>query len=439
MKYIFIFLITLAFFGCGGGGDSTLDLGLTESNDTTVKTTPSTSAETPMLVIRLEYNNQTFINNALTWSNKIFAATTGSVNHYYSEVSYGKFSFKRALETEGETNDGVITIHLNRNHPDADINSYATFTNKVHPDLIEGVTQASQYMNFAQYDTDSDGILTPNELTIMYIFAGKEDAYAGGHVTNGIWAHKDSTDTATIVDGVSVLKTPSTYALFGERHEPTDSSDPIPGHNATVGIIAHELGHARFDLPDLYDTVSNGFGVGNFGYMGAGSWGQVDYNALPGSSPVQPTAWTKLQNEWVIPDTTSGSKTLYASDLSNYNVQKIHISGTTNGNDEMYYLLENRSDSGYDSGLYTLEGSYAGGIALWKIDESIISAGAADNQVNVGNNQGIKLIQARFPRNSGAGHEKNLFYNGNLDHYSDSNINITNISTRGSSMSANIN
>lgn len=446
MHYFFIFLTAFIFLGCGGGDGSLLDDVATGPdnttvivpNDTTIDAAPSTQVETPMLVIRLEYDNQLFVNNALTWSNKIFSSQVDSVNHYYDAVSNGKFSFTRALETQGTDNDGVITIHLNKNHPNADINSYQTFKAKVHPDLIAGVIEASNYMDFSQYDTDRDGNLTSDELTIIYIFAGKEDAYAGTHVTNGIWAHRDSTDDAAVVDGLSVLKYPSNFALFGERHEPTSSNDPYPAHNATIGIIAHELGHARFDLPDLYDTTSaNGFGVGNFGYMGAGSWGQINYSSYPGSSPVHPTAWTELENNWVTPMTTAGTKTFYETASSTYNIQKINISGS--GSNEVYYLIENRGNSGYDRGLYTLEGTFAGGMAIWKVDESIITAGTASNQINIGSNQGLKLIQAAFPRTSGPGHEKNLFYNGNIADYSDGFINVTNISTRGSSMSATIN
>jgi len=444
MHYFYIFLVSIFLLGCGGGGGSgTLFDGgnntlFDEPNDTAIVSAPSTTGETPMLVVRLEYNNQTFINNAFTWSNKIFASDAGSMNDYYSEVSYNKFSFSRANETEDNVNDGVITIKLNRDHPNSSIDS-TSFSSKVYPDLIDGLSAADAYIDFNAYDSNSDGTLTSDELTIMYVFAGYEDAYAGSHVTNGIWAHMDSINTSLTLDGVSLLQAPSNYALFGERHAPTSSSDPIAEHDATIGIIAHELGHARFDLPDLYDTQGSGFGIGNFGYMGGGSWGQVSTSSYPGASPVHPTAWTKIKNGWIAPQTTSGTINFMESASNSFNIHKRTVSGS--GNTEVYYLYENRNNSGYDQGLYTLEGTFGGGLAIWRIDENTIAAGKTVNEVNTGNSQGIKLMIASSERtiNKSPGHEKNLFYNGNVNTFTPGDIDVTNISTRGSSMSATIN
>ena len=350
------------------------------------------------------------------------------MNDYFNEVSYGQFSFSRVEETEDVENDGVITIHLNKDHPNADIgtteSAWNLFKDKVHPDLVSAIQQAGLDIDFAQYDTDSDQQIEPHELTVIFIMAGQEDAYWGGHRTNGVWAHMAEIDSAVNVDGVDMLAFPGNYAIFGERHD---------NHNATIGIIAHELGHARFNLPDLYDTVSGGFGIGAFGLMGAGTWAQADSQTEPGATPVHLTAWSKIRNKWVTPSSTSGDVTFMESAATSFNVERVPLSS---GN---YLLIENRNNSGYDQGLYILDGTFSGGLAIWEIDESIINSGEASNQVNVGTNQGVKLIQAVQTDGAVFGHETNLFYLGNVNNYTDDTTNITSISTRGSSMSATIN
>ncbi len=40
----------------------------------------------------------------------------------------------------------------------------------------------------------------------------------------------------------------------------------------TCGVFAHEMGHAAFGLPDLYDTDNSSEGLGNWSLMAGGSW-----------------------------------------------------------------------------------------------------------------------------------------------------------------------
>jgi M6 family metalloprotease-like protein len=51
------------------------------------------------------------------------------------------------------------------------------------------------------------------------------------------------------------------YAQFGEIHL---------DHQATIGIMVHELGH-DITWPDLYDTDGSSDGVGVWSIMGSGS------------------------------------------------------------------------------------------------------------------------------------------------------------------------
>ena len=103
-----------------------------------------------------------------------------------------------------------------------------------------------------------------------------------------------------------------------------------------------------------------------------------------------------------------------------------------------YFLIENRSSSGYDAGLYILdEIPFPGGLAIWHIDET-----QTDND-----NENRKLVDLEeadgfhLDTTLNRGNITNLFYSGNnvftpnslpadsgLYDGSNTNISITNIS-----------
>lgn len=428
---IAVLLFLFLFSGCGGGGGGggvwigdPSDSYLTPDSppgDSTLIPAPSANLELPTLVIQLEYKDITFNKNALSWSNKIFGTGTDSngtnrLNGYFREVSVGKFVLSRAIENDDTANDGVVTIRLNKDHPD----SGSEIT--IHPDLKLALLKADESIDFAGYDSNLDGTITPDELIIIFIVAGYEEAYSSAYHPS-VWAHQScvSAQNTPVVDGVTVMGCVQNgdYALFGERHG---------NHDATIGIIAHELGHAVFGLPDLYNTVDTKFsGIGYFGLMGYGNWGSTyeDINRterIQGNTPVHFSAWSKIYNGWAAPQEnrlqeihgSSEVVTLYESASDDYNIVKISYT------DKEYFLLENRNNSGYDRGLFGLKGNFEGGMAIWHIDENIINARYNANQVN--NDVSHKGVDIEEADNSnidtgyidkydpGLGDEKNLFY-----------------------------
>ena len=118
-----------------------------------------------------------------------------------------------------------------------------------------------------------------------------------------------------------------------------------------------------------------------------------------------------------------------------YNVVKIPIDSTS------YYLVENRNNSGYDKGLNALSGIFNGGVALWKIDESRLTQTYIDNNnVNADTqNKGVDLVEAIMGSIDSAGSygdESALYYDSNVNSFE--NV-ISNVSSRGTLMSLNIN
>lgn len=402
----------------------------------------SKSREMPLIIIRIEFNDYQFSTSAANWSNKIFGTQEYQLNHYFNEISYGHFQFKKAVETDGNA-DGIITIFINEDHP----GDVTEFIQRIKTASIN----ADPYINYAQYDNNNDGAISSDELQLMFLVAGGEAA-ANAHP--GVWAmqwYMDgsySTD-APILDGVKIMDydTGGNYAQFGEKYWDADTGD-----EATIGLIAHELGHAVFDLPDLYDTDSSdgrSEGIGNFGLMSSGSWGRQT-GETGGATPVHMTGWSKMHSGFIEPvliKTDTAALQIKATSQTEYKLYKIPTA-----NADEYFLLENRDASGYDRGLYVMSpdsdsGPFYGGLSILHIDNTQSNNDdethkLVDIEEANGHNMDIKGNRGQY---------QNLFFSGNstqftpqttpdTDTYNNgqSGISITNISARGSTMSLDI-
>jgi len=393
---------------------------------------PHNKSSIPMLGILVSYNNVSFHSSDTVWSSKLFGNNEHELNNYYTEVSNSKFHIEKAVENSGIINDGIISVKLNKNHPNLAIDD-PLYSEIVYQDLKNAMQTLDSYIDFSNYDSDANGFITPDELLLTFIMAGYEDSYEGMHVNNGTWGHKSCAliSQSPTLDGVTLMKClkRGNFVIIGERH---DVSSP---HDATIGIIAHELAHSAFLLPDLYNTSGSKGGIGNFGLMGGGTWGTQSFHEYAGNTPVHFSAWSKLYLGWITPIEGSGSESLHESSSPNFNVIKISI------NSDEYYLLENRNNSGYDKGLFTLDGVFNGGMALWHIDKKkLTSTYFGDNSVNnLTNDKGVDLVEAANAEidtvSSSIGDEKALFYSTNVNSFE---TKISNISDRGSTMTLNI-
>ncbi|MDA3946803.1 MAG: M6 family metalloprotease domain-containing protein [Helicobacteraceae bacterium] len=396
--------------------------------------TSTTITSLPMLVILLEFQDQSFVSLQSTWQQKLFGTNTGELNDYYQEISHGQFEFVPVADAGNVTN-GITTIHFNENHPDPDIDSY-TFEAELHPFLKQAIEAVSAGgFDFNAYDFDGNNAITPDELIITFIMAGEEDAYLGNTPKNGVWAHQWCTENTytPLVNGVSVMSCNDNgnYAIFGERHnDATFDNVFYPAHNATVGIIAHELGHSSFSLPDLYDTNSYYGGIGYYGLMANGAWGQVGSSGQPGDTPTHMTAWSKIDIGWYSAIAASSDinadVAVNATGTDSYNIIKAPVSGST----DEYFLVENRGINGYDAGLKYVNNTFTGGLAIWHIDAKTIRDNLDSNSVNDNtSHKGVDLEEANTPNlETGTGDPtKNLYYSSNKTEFTPNTVPNTNL------------
>jgi M6 family metalloprotease-like protein len=378
--------------------------GQIDSNEKTVSIIVGEESNTtllPILLVRIEFNDFSFHSDTQTWSNKVFGENEGELAHYYSEISNGAFSFTHVTENDATPNDGIVTVSLNENHPGDSDSAF-------WPRLVSAINQADDSVDFSQYDHNGDAKISKDELQIMFIVAGGEAAYGDAP---SVWAHAWCIydGTAPIVDGVQVMECGSGgYSRFGERQG---------NHDATIGVIAHELGHAAHNLPDLYDYGNDSQGIGSFGLMGSGSWTTKSGDSFYGQTPVHMSAWSKLMLDWTdVTDIEAGTAqhSLKATNLTDYNVLRVPT-----GTENEYFLIENRGTSGYDRGLESIAGTYNGGLAIWHIDDNVVGGRVNDDE----NHKRVDLEELNnigMDDNLHRGHANNLMFEGNVDNFTPS-------------------
>ena len=185
--------------------------------------TLTASTKVPLLMVRVQYNNACFNSDETTWANKMFGTNDGQMNHYLNETTYSKYQFTPAAETSGCTNDGVVTVSMTENHPNTQKNSWACYA-------ATAITAADSSVNFAAYDTDSNGKLSVTELQVIFLVAGGESA-SGINSPGGVWGmatslfcdvngdgsySDESGEHGVTLDGVRLLgSTSSTYGQNG--------------------------------------------------------------------------------------------------------------------------------------------------------------------------------------------------------------------------------
>lgn len=320
------------------------------------------------------------------WNQLFFNTTAGakSIKSYYQQASFGQFSLDPADETYGMPDDGVIAVTLPYAHPDP------ASTGDVNRTISRNaILAADPFINYSSFDTDSSGGLDVNELHLMVIVRGNEEAYGGstGACAPHIWGHRWSlygTVPAPQVDGVYVgaLDYGGGYTQEGEWHEMTTENCPnksIGGHMATMGIMAHELGH-DIDWPDLYDTDGSSEGVGYWSIMGSGNWTRTSTDTYSGQTPVLPDAFLKWYQGWITPIQQTFPQSGVAIQSSADHPTAYLLGANPGGVDwdfddssgtGEYFLVENRQLVGFDAGLWRIDtAGNAKGCVIWHIDET---------------------------------------------------------------------
>jgi immune inhibitor A len=357
----------------------------------------------------------------------VFGNAPGTVRDYFSEISYGTLTIVTVNLPSAigwQTAPQTYAYYVNGQ------NGFGSYPQNAQKLTEDAIALADSVVDFSNYDNDSD-----NYVDALFIIHAGQGAEWTGNV-NHIWSHKWQTRTPQLVDGV--------YAYVYSM-EPEYWSTP---GDMTLGVYCHELGHV-FGLPDWYDYGYDSRGVGRWCLMAGGSW-----NGTNGNSPAHVSAEGRWRLDFVSASVISSNTTGLAIPQVETNQSNSVFYVWDNGaaNNE-YWLLENRQQVGYDSALP------GNGLMIWHIDDN---KNGNDRQCT--NHQNcfcplhyeVALEQAdgdldlEFNTNSGdtcdpfPGSTNNTTFNlsstPNSGSYADcdSDVEVTNISSSGPTMTADV-
>lgn len=153
---------------------------------------------------------------------------------------------------------------------------------------------------------------------------------------------------------------------------------------STHGVICHEFGHV-LGLPDLYNTSTGDTTVGKWCLMDSGSWNNK------GQDPLHPSAWCKMQMQWISPVTISSSQLL--SGITQFESAALAYKIPVLNNTNEYFLVCYSSKSAYNA---VPPGE---GFMIWHIDEGTIdnmtfTQRMTNNEINNYSHLTVDLVPA---------------------------------------------
>ena len=267
----------------------------------------------------------------------------GSVRDYFKAQSGGQFEIDFDVVGPVDLPKGYAGYGKN----DA---SGRDQTALVYPMVEDAVSLAKdQVTDWKQYDWDGDGLV--EEVFVLYAGHGQATYPQDPDL---VWPHKSAIDPMTVADGVKV----SVYACSCEL----GATEAIDG----IGAFCHEFSHCM-GLKDHYDINGRGYGTG--------FWDIMCFGCYNGNSflPAEYNSYEKMFCGWKEPIV------LNAEPQKIEGMKALAAGGDTyifynDGNENEYYMLENRQKTGWDAalpgeGLIVLHVDYSKG--AWE-----------DNQVN---------------------------------------------------------
>ena len=282
--------------------------------------------------------------------------------HSVGIINFIPCAFEKVDPSWGTT-DGICAVTVPIKHPTASNDATGTIT-KI-------VKAADEFVNFAQYDTNGDGMLSTDEIIIVIFNAGVDHAYTNSYYNTGsprayFAVHSTSQSFQTFCDDVMLTSS-------GHGNVSNVGEYAKMGTFITLGVLTHEIAH-NFGAEDLYDRNNGGGGSTISGWPRAGYFSLqcMGNNNGGGNYPCYEDPYHRVYLGWADEVTVNGDGKTEVKDLEvtlnstlsgGYQVVRIN---TPDPNE--YFYVEIRLREGYDQKLPTQTN---GGILVWHIDDSI--------------------------------------------------------------------
>lgn len=195
----------------------------------------------------------------------------------------------------------------------------------------DAIRAADDDVDYSDYDNDGDGVV--EAIFIVHAGGGAEQEPDNEDL---IWSHAWQVRFNDQFDGVRFRR----YTAVPE--------------NGKIGVFGHELGHAMFGLPDLYDIENESAGLGLWSMMAAGSWGG------DGNRPTHFDAWSKQQLGWLTLRELEFDDEFILPPVQSEGDAVVLWNPDQRGNE--YFIAEYRTRTGFDGAIP------ASGLTVYHID-----------------------------------------------------------------------
>ena len=294
---------------------------------------PVTTGNQKGLVILMEFQDVKFVTqNPKAVFNRFFNEegyndynNAGSVKDYFLRQSYGKLNI---------TFDVVGPYSTSKN-----MAYYRAATENKHDVrpahmVAEAIDAARSDVNFANYDWDGDGEVDQ----VFVVYAGYNQAQGADSTT--IWPHEWTLEA----DGLTRTYNGKTIRTYGCSSELMGDGVYNTGILDGIGTACHEFSHC-LGLPDMYDTSTNNFGMGDWDVMCSGSYNDNNTSHTPAGY----TSYERMFAGWLTPTEIKTMTRINDMKPLATDAEAYILYNEKNRNE--YYLLENRQPVGFDRGL----------------------------------------------------------------------------------------
>ncbi|MEE9464166.1 MAG: M6 family metalloprotease domain-containing protein [Candidatus Neomarinimicrobiota bacterium] len=291
------------------------------------------------LVILVDFSDKPAQTDSTFFDNLIFGEGSGTMRDYFSVVSYGNLDVVTVVNPSS-----LGWVRATQSHSyyvgAAGENGMGVYPNNSQSLVEEVVLAVDDSVDFSQYDNNNDGYVD----ALFVVHAGTGAEYTTSDYD--LWSHAWWTHSShrPVLDGVSIVR----YSIEPEYWDLNEDDVFDAGEDMTFGVFAHEMGHAAFGLPDLYDYGDDGTdsrGLGRWSLMAGGAW-----NGGLGESPALPDAWSHIEMGYIDP-------IIHTGNVSGYSIApvadspEVHRLWTDGAVGSEYFLVENRRLLSYDVAL----------------------------------------------------------------------------------------
>ena len=296
-------------------------------NSSSILTQPGKKKQ---LVILMQYPDKAFLDpdpqsywhNALNTGKISNTNAIGSLHQYFLDQSNGIFDVDFDVR-------GPFTTQREREYYGKDVNNEDQHADSL---VIEGCLALEGQVNFSDYDWNGDGEV--EQVIVIYAGNGQNDSSAKDR-DETIWPHQWALSQykpwkAHKQNGVII----DTYCVI---------NDEIRGATDGFGTVAHEFSHC-LGLPDFYQTSGSAHSNHNFG-----TYDLMHRGCYNGESwcPANYTAFEKYSLGWYKPVPLTEAITISGLKPMSDGGEAYQIDN--DGNTNEFYLLENRTKSGWDT------------------------------------------------------------------------------------------